>query len=302
MTGRRNADPMKYIAHLLSNLLLRLLAIMPWFILHGMADMLFLLLYFVARYRRRICWKNLTRSFPDIDIRELRKIRRRFYRHLADLTVETAATLYFPKKRLEKMYSFSNPELIHDLYRQKKHVILVTGHYNNWEWAMPLSYTFPHRVLAIYKPIRNRYFEATFRKIRGRYGAELVPMKRTGRILFELDRQGVLTLSGMVADQRPVKQQIRYWTTFLNQDTPVFLGSEKLAHKFNAAVVFMKVRKTRRSRYMADIELITTDPASMKEYEITERHVRILEDLIREDPAHWLWTHDRWKYNREEVE
>jgi KDO2-lipid IV(A) lauroyltransferase len=292
---------MKYIAHLLSNLFLRLLAVMPWFVLHGMADLLFLLLYHIIRYRRKICWKNLTRSFPEKSSSELRAIRRRFYRHLSDLIVETAASLYFSKRRLQKMFGFSNPELMNELYAQGNHVIFITGHYNNWEWAIPLSYTFDYRVLAVYKPIRNRHFEETFRKIRGRYGAELVPMKRTGRTLFELDREGVLTLTGMVADQRPVKQQIQYWTSFLNQDTPVFLGSEKLAKKFNAAVVFMKVRKVRRSRYLADIELITTNPSSMAEHEITERHVRILEELIREDPAYWLWTHDRWKYNRADI-
>jgi KDO2-lipid IV(A) lauroyltransferase len=120
-------------------------------------------------------------------------------------------------------------------------------------------------------------------------------MGSIGRALFEYEDKKVLTLTGMVSDQRPVKKQVRYWTEFMNQKTAVFTGSEKLAKKFNAVVIFMKVRKVRRGTYSATFELITETPAETAPFEITEQHTRILEKLIMEEPAHWLWSHNRWK-------
>ncbi len=286
---------MKYLGYILSIVFLRLLSVLPRPILYFLSDLLYILLYYVAGYRRKTAWNNISSAFPEMKKSEVRKTVHRFYRHLADLFLEFAVILYYPKKKLEYMFRMKNPELIEKYYDEGRHVILVTGHYNNWEWALPLSYTFRHTLLAVYKPLKNQYFENTFRKMRGRFGAEVVPMKQIGRTLFRCNDQGILTLTGMVADQRPARRNIHFWTRFLHHDTPVFLGSEKLAVKFNAVVVYMKVRKEKRGVYQAEFELVTDSPKEEEPYVITKKHTAILEDLIREDPARWLWTHKRWK-------
>jgi len=293
---------MKYIAFILAVGFLRLLSLLPRFMLLLIGDFLFFILYHVAGYRKKVIYGNLQRCFPEMSDAERKQIARKYYHHLADIILESAVATYYPKKRLEKMYRFSNPELLHEHYRAGRHVIIVTAHYNNWEWAPPLSYTFGHKLLAIYKPLRNKYFDREFRKNRSRFDAHAVPMKSIGRVLFEYDREKVPTLSGMVADQRPLKNQPQHWTTFLGQETGVYLGSEKLARKFDAVVVFMKVRKIKRGRYSTEFVLITDQPKSEPEFAITEKHTRELENLILEEPAYWLWSHKRWKFSKADWE
>lgn len=290
---------MKYIAYIIAMALLRLVALLPRRGLYMVSDFLYILLLRVAGYRKETATNNMRNAFPDLDEKELLKMRNKFYHHLADVIIENAVIQFYSKNRLEQMFSFSNPELIQDYYEQGRHIILITAHYNNWEWASPLSYTFRHLVLAVYKPLKNVYFDRAYRKARTRFGAAAVPMRRIGRTLFECKEKDTLTLTGMVSDQRPVRKQVRYWTDFLNQKTAIFTGSEKLAKKFNAVVIFMKVRRVERGKYRASFQLITDTPAETAPFEITEQHTRILEDLILEEPANWLWSHNRWKISYE---
>ena len=291
---------MKYIAYIIATTFFRFLALLPGTILYLFSDLLYFILYILAGYRKNVTTTNLQHAFPEWDKRKIRKVRRKFYRHLSDVILENVVIQFYQKRRLEKMFSFSNPEMVKSYYDKGRHVILVTGHYNNWEWATPLSLTFRHLVIGVYRPLKNPYFDKAIRRARTRFGAAAVPMGRIGRALFEYDRQGVLTLTGMVGDQRPIRKHIQYWTNFMNQQTAVFTGSEKLARKFNAVVVFMKVRRIRRGQYIAEIELITDEPGKTALFEITEKHTRILEKLIMEEPANWLWSHNRWKISYEE--
>lgn len=290
---------MKYIAFIITSALLRILALLPNFILYIISDLLYILIYYLAGYRKGVTFQNLRNSFPDLPNKELHKLARKFYKHLADIVVENAVIQFWPEKRLRKMFSFSNPEIIDKYYEEGRHIILITGHYCNWEWASPLSLTFKHLVIGVYKPLRNKYFDRAYQKARTRFGAVAVPMGSIGRALFEYKEKGIPTLTGMVGDQRPIRKHIQYWTEFMDQKTAVFTGSEKLAKKFNAVVVFMKVRRIKRGVYQAEIELITDTPLETSANEITEKHTRILENLIREEPSSWLWSHNRWKISYE---
>lgn len=290
---------MKYIAYIITIALLRLVALLPKRALYLLSDFLFFILFRIAGYRKEVTATNMRNAFPDLGEQELLKLQKKFYRHLADVVTENAVIQFYPKRRLERMFNFTNPELVDQYYTQERHIILVTAHYSNWEWASPLSYTFRHQVVGVYKPLKNPHFDRAFRKARTRFGAAAVPMGRIGRALFEYKEKGVLTLTGMVGDQRPMRKQVRYWTNFLNQKTAVFTGSEKLAKKFNAVVVFMKVRRVERGRYNATFQLVTDTPAATAPFEISEQYTRILEELILEEPANWLWSHNRWKISYE---
>lgn len=290
---------MKYIAYITTIALLRLLSLLPRHALYVVSDFFYLFLFRIAGYRKNVTTNNLRNAFPEKSEKERTELRKTFYRHLSDVIIENAVIQYYPRRKLEKMFSFSNPELIDSYYQQGRHIILVTAHYNNWEWASPLSYTFRHLVIGVYKPLKNKYFDRAYRTARTRFGANAVPMGRIGRALFEYKEKGILTLTGMVGDQRPLRKNVQYWTRFMNQQTAVFTGSEKLAKKFDAVVVFMKVRKIRRGQYRATFELVTDTPGRTAPFEITEQYTRILEKLILEDPACWLWSHNRWKVSYE---
>jgi len=221
---------------------------------------------------------------------------RKFYRHLADIILESAVSLYFSRRRLEKMIQYTNPEMIDKYVAQGRSIIINTSHYNNWELSVTLSYTVQHQLIALYKPLKNKYFDKAIQKARRRFGARTVPMKQISKELINCKNKGELTVTGIACDQRPIKQRVQHWTKLLGQNTPVFLGTEKLAKKFDIVVMYMKMRKVKRGLYLAEFELITDQPKETQQYEITEKQISILEQLIREEPAHWLWSHDLWKY------
>jgi len=176
----------------------------------------------------------------------------------------------------------------------------ATGHYGNWEYLSTLGLVSKYPVYAIYKPLKNKYFNRMVKNNRTRFGVMVSPMDQIARKLITCDQEKKPVLTIFLADQRPMYHQIHYWSKFMGLDTPLFLGTEKLARKLDAAVVFLKIRKVRRGQYEMEVEPITQDPNSLKPYEITEAHVRILENLIREDPSLWLWSHRRWKHSIEQ--
>ncbi len=287
---------MNFLAYIITIAFFRILAILPRFLFHGVSDLLFLIIYYLVGYRKKVVVKNISNSFPEFSKQEIKKTTRKFYRHLADIMLESSATLYLSRRRLDKMYLIENPEIFAHYFKQGRNIIFIAGHFNNWEGSVVLSYLVPHKLYAVYKPLKNKRFDKEFRRARGRFDANVTPMKQIGRELIISSKNMELTATGLVTDQRPVKRHIHYWTDMLHQKTPVFLGSEKLAIKFDSVVLYMKTRKIKRGVYSSCFELITETPKETKEHEITEKHIRILEELIREKPAYYLWSHDRWKH------
>lgn len=290
---------MKFLGYIVTYSLIWLLHLLPDRILYLISDLLSLLVQYVAGYRKRVVYENIARAFPQFNRKEIRSTTRKFYRHLCDLILETAVSHFFSVKRANKKMVYRNPEILDDLYATGKQVMAVTAHYNNWELLFTLGFTIKHPIIAIYKPLKNKYFDRMIRRHRTRFGVLVTPMEKIARKLIAAQQENKPVLTVFLSDQRPQYHQIQYWTKFLGLDTPLYLGTEKLARKLNAAVVFFKIRKLRRGRYEMEIETICEDPCSLKPYEITEAHVRILEELIREEPGYWLWSHRRWKHSLE---
>lgn len=290
---------MKFLGYILTYSFVWLLHLLPEPILYLISDLLYLLMYHVAGYRKKVVYDNLRKAFPEYDRSEIRRIAKQFYHHLSDVILESAVFHFYSESGARSRLRFKNPELLGDLYKKGKQVMAVMGHYGNWEYITALGLHMDYPFLAIYKPLHNRYFDRMVQKNRKAFGMIPVPMAKIGRTLIEYHRNNTAALTLFLADQRPQYHQIQYWTKFLGRDTPLFLGTEKLARKLDAAVVFLKFRKLKRGRYELEAELICESPEGLHPYEITERHVRILENMIREEPAYWLWSHQRWKHSYE---
>lgn len=276
----------------------RLLAFLPLRVLFVLSDINMFFIYYIFKYRRNTVRKNLKKSFPEKSRTELKRIEWQFYRHFCDLFVEVNYTLFVSKRRAKKLVTFKNIELIDKLYDEGKSVIIAGGHYGNWEILSLFALYVKHTVIGAYKPLNNKHFENFINKSRERFGALSVPMNDVARMAITMSQEGKPFFLGLLTDQTPAKSDIRYWTTFLNQETPVFLGTEKIAKKTNQPVVFFKMRKVSRGRYEVELELLTDNPKDTKPYEITEMHVKALERLIQETPQFWLWSHRRWKHKR----
>jgi Kdo2-lipid IVA lauroyltransferase/acyltransferase len=276
-----------------------IITLLPLKLLYIFSDILFLFLYYFPSYRRKVVAENLRNSFPEKSDREIASIERKFYRHLADLFVETLKLTHMSNKELKKRMIISNPEMFDRFYDSGRDLVVIQGHYNNWEWlatCLPL-YT-KYKVVGVYKPLQNKMFDKFINNYRLRNNAELAPMQMVVRKIIENQRKNIRGLYGFVADQTPARNLIEYYTDFLNQETPVFLGIEKIAAKYDMPVVYLNVQKVRRGYYSMTIELLFDNTRGLPKYMVTDRHVKRLEQIIKENPEYWLWTHRRWKYKK----
>lgn len=275
------------------------ISFLPMSVLYVISDFFYLIIYKIFGYRKKVVRENLKNSFPKKTDKELYQIEKKFYHHLIDIFVEVIAIQHMSEAEIMKRNKFVSNDIAEELINKNIGTIGVLGHYNNWEWLNSLQLYSKYQGLAIYKPLTDKNFEKYMNNIREKWGAKAVPMHETLRKLIQLKKENILPFVMLVSDQSPTKNEINYWTTFLNQETPVFLGVEKIAQKFNYAVVFVKMTKIKRGYYQTELILITDKPKETKEFEITEKHVAILEDLINEQPEYWIWSHRRWKHKRD---
>lgn len=279
----------------------KLMSLLPLRVLHVFARITAFLMAHVIRYRRKVVTGNLRKAFPEKNEREIRKMALDFYKHLADVTVETIRLLHIPEKVFLKRCQISDEgmQLLQPYIREQRSIIGLLGHFGNWEWVPAVvSLNMPaHRVAPVYRPLKDKVFDDLMLKIRGRYAYELVPKKVVGRTLVRYMRDKRPFIIGLISDQTPAPQTA-YWTSFLSQDTPVVTGPEKLARSTNMPVVFVALRRQRRGHYALHVELITNNPSELEEGEISRRFMSLLEKEIRRSPGDWLWSHKRWKHKR----
>ncbi|MEI6048580.1 MAG: lysophospholipid acyltransferase family protein [Bacteroidota bacterium] len=275
-----------------------MVTLLPLPVLYVVSDFLYLLLYYFPSYRRKVVATNLKNAFPEKTGAEINCIEKKFYKHLADIFVETFKLTHMSKARLMRRCTISNPEIMDKLYNEKRDTIAVLGHYNNWEWLTIIPQFTKYKFTSIYKPLQNTYFDRFINNLRLQYGAFLVPMSYIIRDIINDRKNNINTFSAFISDQTPAITEIKYWTTFLNQDTPVYLGAEKVASRYDMAVVFFNLQKIKRGYYNLTIELLFDHTAGLPEYQITEKHVRRLEEIIIEKPEFWIWSHRRWKHKR----
>lgn len=290
---------MRFLSYYIFLIFGKFLALFPLRVLYLLSDILYLIVYYVIRYRKEVVFNNLRNAFPEKNEKEIEIIAKKFYRHFCDLIVEIIKLLHISPEEMNKRMKYRGANPFLGEYEKKKHILGVLGHYNNWEWGSALGMIGPYKFASIYKPLTNKYFDKLMSKIRSQFGGELIPMAKTGRVMANHIRDGRLTIFNFIADQAPVKSEVQYWTTFLHQDTPVYLGLEKLAMKTHQPVYFAKFIKVKRGYYEAVVQKLCDDCNELPPHELTERHLKALEEAIIENPQYWLWSHRRWKIKRE---
>ena len=276
--------------------LLYLLSLLPYFILYLIADVLFFFIYYIVHYRRKVVQQNLANAFPEKSLAERQVIEKKYFRFLADLIVETVKLYTLSEKETIKRVEVRDGALLQNAaYRQGKSIIAAVGHYGNWEsGCLRMGLVKERKCIIAYKPLSNLTYNHFFLKLRSRFGAIMVPMKSTFRTVVAHRKE--VTLTVLAGDQTPSREETNYFTNFLNQPTAVFLGVEKLAKATDSLVVFCDVRRVKRGYYSCTFVPLFDNPKLTAEYEITNAHVQYLENVIREEPQYWLWSHRRWKF------
>jgi Kdo2-lipid IVA lauroyltransferase/acyltransferase len=278
--------------------ILYLIASLPYSLLYAFSDFLYYIIR-LSGYRKKVVFNNFKNSFPEKSPKEIDMACKAFYHYLCDLILETLKTLTMTEKEAKEHCVFHKTAWLDKLCEEKKSILVVMGHYGNWEWAGP-SFTLSNgfQLVVIYRPLSNPYFEKMMSGMRTKFGTRITPLNQTLRDMVA--NRGKLTATAFIADQT-AGPETSYWTTFLNQDTCVYTGPEKLAKKFDYPVVYMNVVRVKRGYYEITPELLTDNPKSTAENEITEKFTRRLEREIIKDPSIWLWSHRRWKHTRPNI-
>jgi KDO2-lipid IV(A) lauroyltransferase len=281
--------------------LINLFSLLPFWILHRISGLLFLLTYYIVGYRKGLVLANIQRAFPNKSEDETRRIRKDFYRHFADLMVESVKSSTMRQDEFKKRYFITNQHLLDEYYEKGKSIIILSPHTGNWEWIFSLVSVIPYDVYAVYQRLTNPYMDDYIRKTRQRFGAMMITTRQTFKIIMSAVKRGDQFLTWFAADQS-ARPDRAHWVYFLNQDTSFHKGYEDLAKKTNQTVFFLDIKKVKRSYYELELHLITDDPKSLPEGAIVEEFARLTEKRIRENPPYWLWTHRRWKHKREQTQ
>lgn len=269
---------------------------LPLWFTYRFSDLFYLLLITVFPYRKKVIEGNIQRSFPDLTKKEQRKIKRSFYRHFADMLLEGVKNLGISEKELKKRFQIKNPELMDELFREKKSVLLVSAHYMNWEWMITgQNVFFPHQAVGIGMPLTSGFWDKKINALRSRLGMHVIHAKIVKETFDFYQEKGIPTATLTLSDQSPADSMKCYWMQFLNQQTGVLFGAEQLANTYNQAVVFYLPKKIKRGHYSIELQLITKNPHELTWGAITETHTRLLEQRIQAEPGPWLWSHKRWK-------
>lgn len=263
------------------------------------SDFLCFWVYRVFGYRKTVVRQNLINSFPQKSIDEIKKIEKDFYRGFIDVFLETLYMTHIDITKDTKRLQIENFETLQKLEEKGKSIVLVTGHFGNWEYMQFLTSKGVNKKFLVYKKLTNRAFDEYYRYIRGR-AAQPLEMKKTFRALMTEYLNKVPFQAYFISDQRPIPEEIKHWVSFMNQDTPVMLGTEKIARKMEAAVLYAEISRVKRGYYKLSYDLLFEDSKATKPFEITDAFMKRLEKSINDNPEQYFWTHKRWKYKRED--
>lgn len=271
---------------------------LPFRVLYFVSNIVYLILYYIVGYRKKVVKENLKNSFPHLNDNELKRIEKGFYKHFADFLVESTKSLTISDKDIKERCALINPEILYKYHEQGKNVIVLCGHYNNWEYyAVGIAQQMKHKTIAAYRPLKNKFFDKVILKSRQRFGMNMLSMREVPRF-FRSNIGKEPTLSIMMNDQSPGNPKTAYWNTFLNQDTGWMKGAEKLAIKYDQVVLFGCIRKKKRGFYEVTFYPISDDVSKEKEGYVLDKHAEYLEMVIKEHPEYWLWSHKRWKHDK----
>lgn len=276
-------------------------SLFPLRLLYIFSDLLYFPLYYCIRYRRRVVRQNLLSSFPEKDLDEIVRIEKGFYSYFCDYLVETIKMFSISEKQMRQRMQFEGLEQVKEAFDAGHSCSAYLGHYCNWEWvsSLPMHLGRTEICAQIYHPLENSAFDQLFLYMRGRFGAYSIQMDDTFQTILGWKKKGQKNIVGYISDQVPGYNNIHYWTDFLNHDTPVFTGAERISRVADCAVFYMDIYRVRRGYYKCQFVKIADSPKDMPKFYMTEQYFRLLENTIQRAPQYWLWSHKRWKRTRE---
>ncbi|MBP2833957.1 lipid A biosynthesis acyltransferase [Aquimarina sp. U1-2] len=271
---------------------------LPWRLFYGFSSMIFFLIYYVIRYRRKTVTKNLNLVFPEKSVAQIKAIRKEFFRHMCDMFLEMIKSMAISNDEMKERFKVTNLDKLHQLEKKGDNIMVFMAHYASYEWSNVVDLQTDFQAVGIYKKIGNPYFDRLVRRIRARFGSRVVTTKNAMKEITEdQEKNRGLYMYGLVSDQSPKIHNAMYWTDFMGIKAPTFLGAEVLAKRSGMNVYYLKVEKLKRGYYEAEFVTITEDSKNCEDFYIVKKYLNILEEQIKNNPAYYLWSHKRWKHS-----
>ncbi|NNK87462.1 MAG: lysophospholipid acyltransferase family protein [Flavobacteriaceae bacterium] len=289
---------MQRLVYILVYPLLYLVSLLPFRCLYILSDLVFILVYYVIGYRKKVVTDNLKLVFPDKSVTEIKSIRKRFYRHMCDLFLEMIKSITVNPSALVRRFQVKNPEELHRLESKGKSFVIMFGHYASYEWSNVVGNYINYEGYTIYKPLKNIYFDRLVKRIRSKFNVGLISSREAVNTVKTIAERGKPSIIGFISDQSPKSPKRYHRIDFMGISVPCFTGAETLAKQFSFPVGYLKIEKVKRGYYEVEIITLADDPQSYPDFEITEKFTRALEEQIRNAPEYYLWTHKRWKHRK----
>lgn len=274
------------------------ISILPFRLLYLLSDGIYLLIYYVLGYRKKTVRNNLALALPHLSDKERIVIEKKSFQHLCDMFLEMIKTMSISKNEIEKRFVLTNMDLYYEEEKKGKSIALMCAHYASYEWVISMNHYINFKGYAIYKRIRNTYFDKLVRDIRSKFKAELITTKETKNVIETNVKNGVLGIYGFASDQSPRPTENMYWYTFMGIETPIHIGAELLAKRYNMNVIYLKVKKVKRGYYEGTFEVLTNEVQSIPDFKLSEQFMDKVAQQILEAPEFYLWTHKRWKHKK----
>lgn len=284
---------MHFLVYIISYPLIKIISITPFKLLYLVSDIISFLLRKVFKYRLKVVRNNLNLVFNDMSENQIKEIEKKFYKHFSDISLESIKALGMNKEQMINRYEYQNIEVLRKIQEKKKNIILICGHYSNFEWLLSIGYNTLGNGYGIYTPMTNKYFDNLFQKIRIKHEAFLISRYKIKDFMNNLDPKKYY-LFGFAADQSPRKVGKSYINYFLGQKVPIFTGAERFSREFNLSVVFADITRVKRGFYKTTFTEILDKKDS--DYSITDQFMKLLESQIKRDPSQYFWTHNRFKH------
>ncbi|MGB5943239.1 MAG: lysophospholipid acyltransferase family protein [Leeuwenhoekiella sp.] len=289
---------MQWLVYWLVYPILLLISKMPFWVIYGISDGVYALVYYILGYRKKVVRSNLNLAFPEKSEAEKKRIEKRFYHHFCDSFLEVIKTISITEKEISSRFVLKNVDFIKKLEKQGQSAVVLLGHYASYEWLASLQLHVDYTAYGIYKPIKNKYFDALMHRIRARWNSKVITNRQSVILIRRQQKEGILATYAFVADQSPKAHPDNYFTHFLGQQVPFFTGVERIAKRVDLPVLYLKTEKVKRGFYETEMVQLAKNPNEHPDFTITDAFAQILEEQIKKDPAYYLWTHKRFKHRK----
>ncbi|MDY8138940.1 lipid A biosynthesis acyltransferase [Aquimarina sp. 2201CG5-10] len=274
---------------------------LPWRLFYMFSTGIYILMYYIVRYRRKTVTENLTLVFPEKSQKEIKSISKKTYKHMSDMFLEMIKSISISSEEMKDRFKITNLDMLKRLEDENKSIIVMMGHYASYEWTNVVDLISKFGCVGIYKPIENKYFDRLAHRIRARFGSRVIANRIAYKEMIKDLNDNRLSLYGLFSDQSPKATTSKYWTNFMGVRVPAFTGGEVLSKRLGLSIFYLNVEKVNRGYYEASLIPISEDPKNTEDHVITRRFLDLLEKQIHNKPENYLWTHKRWKHRNADI-